>query len=372
MVAWRQRNSSPAAAGTAGVHVSADIANATGRYLRATHDEQFETECGVEILVETARLFAGLGHHDVNGHFRIDGITGPDEYTAVVNNNIFTNLAAQQNLRDAVAAVHRRPDLAQQFGVTNAESAHWEACADDMVMPYDEALGVHQQCEAFTLLGAWDFEASRGKYPLLLNYPYYELYRKQVVKQADLVFAMYLFGESFTPEQKLRNFDYYYPLTVRDSSLSACCEAVTAAEVGYPDLSYDLLVESVFTDLHDLHDNVASGLHIAALAGAWMDCVAGFGGMRDFGGNITFAPRLPTRLDYLSFRMTVRDSKMLVAIDKSSATYRLLSGPDIDLAHHGDKFTLTEGTPVTMSIPEIALREPPKAPPGCEPYRRQM
>ena len=193
--------------------------------MRATGDEQFETECGVELLVETARLFAGLGHHDVNGRFRIDGVTGPDEYTAVVNNNTFTNLAAQQNLRDAVAAVHRRPDLAEQFGVTTAEAAHWEACADDMTIPFDEALGVHQQCEAFTLLGAWDFAASVGKYPLLLNYPYYDLYRKQVVKQADLVFATYLFGDAFTPEQKLRNFDYYYPLTVRDSSLSACCEA---------------------------------------------------------------------------------------------------------------------------------------------------
>ena len=174
-----------------------------------------------------------------------------------------------------------------------------------------------------------------------------------------------------TPEQKLRNFDYSYPLTVRDSSLSACCEAVTAAEVGYPDLAYDLLAESVFTDLHDLHTNVSSGLHIAALAGAWTDCVAGFGGMRDFGGNITFAPRLPKRLTYMSFRMIIRDSKIVVAVDKDNATYRLLSGPPIDLAHHGEKFTL-EAAPMTMHIPELEYREPPKAPPGCEPYRREI
>ena len=299
-------------------------------------------------------------------------MTGPDEYTAVVNNNVFTNLAAQLALRDGVAWVHRRPDLAQKYGVTNAEAAHWESCADDMTIPYDDALGVHQQCEAFTLLGAWDFAASVGKYPLLLNYPYYDLYRKQVVKQADLVFAMYMFGRAFTEEQKLRNFDYYYPLTVRDSSLSACCEAVTAAEVGYLDLSYDLLAESVFTDLHDLHSNVSSGLHIAALAGAWMDCVAGFGGMRDFGGHITFAPRLPPRLTYMSFRMTVRDSKIVVAVDKKTATYRLLSGPKIDLAHHGEKFTLTAEHPVTRDIAEIEHREPPKAPVGCEPYHRAV
>lgn len=357
-------------AGTAGVHVSADIAVATGRYLRATDDEKFEAECGVELLVEVARLFAGLGHHDVNGKFRIDGVTGPDEYTAIVNNNVFTNLAAQQALRDAVAVVNRRPEIAAELGVTEWETAHWETCADDMTIPYDDALGVHQQSESFTLLGAWDFEASRGRYPLLLNYPYYDLYRKQVVKQADLVFAMYLRGDVFTDEQKLRNFDYYYPLTVRDSSLSACCEAVTAAEVGYLDLAFDLMVESVFTDLHDLHNNVSSGLHIAALAGAWTDCVAGFGGMRDFNGNITFAPRLPRQLTYMSFRMVVRDSRIVVAIDPTNATYRLLSGPPIDLAHHGEKFTLGEA-PVVKEIPPLVEMTPPAAPPDCEPYRRE-
>ncbi|AVL99805.1 family 65 glycosyl hydrolase [Gordonia iterans] len=357
-------------AGTAGVHVSADIANATGRYLRATNDEAFEVECGVELLVEVARFFAGFGHHDVNGDFRIDGVTGPDEYTAIINNNVFTNLAAQQAFRDAVAVVHRQPAVARDLGVSNAEIKHWTACADSMTIPYDHDLGVHQQCEAFTLLDKWDFEGTKGRYPLLLNFPYFDLYRKQVVKQADLVFATYMFGDSFTPEEKRAIFDYYYPITVRDSSLSACCEAVTAAEVGYLDLAYDLLCESVFTDLHDLHNNVSSGLHIAALAGAWTDCVAGFGGMRDFGGNITFAPRLPERLNYMSFRMLVRESRIIVAVDKTKATYRLLDGPPIELAHHGEKFTLSDD-PVILPIEPIESGRPPQAPTGCAPYRRE-
>ncbi|GAA3969226.1 glycosyl hydrolase family 65 protein [Gordonia caeni] len=357
-------------AGTAGVHVSADIANATGRYLRATNDEAFEVECGVELLVEVARFFAGFGHHDVDGNFRIDGVTGPDEYTAIINNNVFTNLAAQQALRDAVTVVHRQPAVARELGVTDEEVEHWTSCADHMSIPYDSAAGVHQQCEAFTLLDEWDFESSRDRYPLLLNYPYFDLYRKQVVKQADLVFASYLFGDSFTLDEKRAIFDYYYPITVRDSSLSACCEAVAAAEVGYLDLAYDLMCESVFTDLHDLHNNVSSGLHIAALAGAWTDCVAGFGGMRDFGGNITFAPHLPSRLNYMSFRMVVRESRIVVAIDKEQATYRLLDGPPIELAHYGENFTLSD-TPVTKPIPEPTAGEPPTAPVACEPYRRE-
>lgn len=356
-------------AGTAGVHVSADIANATGRYLRATNDEAFEVECGVELLVEVARFFAGFGHHDRSGKFRIDGVTGPDEYTAIINNNIFTNLAAQQALRDAVAVVHRQPAVARELGVTEKETTFWTSCADNMTLPYDEAAGVYQQCEAFTLLDKWDFTASQGHYPLLLNYPYFDLYRKQVVKQADLVFATYLFGDTFTADEKRAIFDYYYPITVRDSSLSATCEAVTAAEVGYLDLAYDLMCESVFTDLHDLHNNVSSGLHIAALAGAWTDCVAGFGGMRDFGGVITFAPRLPSRLNTMSFRMVVRESRIGVLVDKEQATYRLLDGPPIELAHHGEHFTLTD-TPVTKAIGPLEAGTPPAAPIGCEPYRR--
>lgn len=372
MFPWRSINGDECSgywpAGTAAVHITADIANATARYLAATRDTQFETECGVELLVEGARLWAQMGHqHD--GVFRIDGVTGPDEYTAAANNNIFTNLAAQQNLRDAAAACQRRPDIATQLGVDAAELANWLRCADRMHIPYDEARGVHQQSDEFTHLAPWDFEGSVDHYPLLLNYPYYDLYRKQVVKQADLVLAMYLRGDAFTPDQKLRNFDYYEPLTVRDSSLSACCQALIAAEVGYLDLAYDYLIETVFTDLHDLHDNVSSGLHIAALAGAWIDCVAGFGGMRDYGGQLTFAPRLPGKLNRLSFRMVVHDSKILVAISHDSATYRLLSGEPIALAHHGQDFLLGE-RPITLAIPKIAYRKPPAQPPGREPYRR--
>ncbi|MDH6247196.1 glycosyl hydrolase family 65 protein [Mycobacterium sp. OTB74] len=372
MFPWRSINGDECSgywlAGTAAVHITADIANATARYLAATRDRQFETQCGVELLVESARLFAKLGHHD-DDVFHIDGVTGPDEYTAAVNDNVFTNLVAQQNLLDAVAACKRRPDVAAQLNVDAPEVANWQRCAEHMAIPYDERRAVHEQSEAFTRSAPWDFEASVGKYPLLLNYPYYDLYRKKVVKQADLVLAMYLRGDAFTPEEKQRNFDYYEELTVRDSSLSACCQAVIAAEVGYPDLAYDYLVETVFTDLDDLYENVSSGLHIAALAGAWIDCVAGFGGMRDYGGQITFAPRLPSKLNYLSFRMVIRQSKIVVAIDDDKVTYRLLNGEPIELAHHGDSFLLAQ-RPVTLPVPKIANRTPPAQPKGREPYRR--
>jgi alpha,alpha-trehalose phosphorylase len=188
----------------------------------AADDTQFEREVGLPLLVATARLWCSLGHYDVRGQFRINGVTGPDEYSAFANNNVCTNLMARRNLRAAADATIRHFDQAQQLSVTVDEAASWRAAAEAMFVPYDERLGVHPQSAGFTDF-AWDFTATGPeRYPLLLHFPYFDLYRRQVVKQADLVLAMYLCGDAFTPDQKARNFAYYEPLTVRDSSLSAC------------------------------------------------------------------------------------------------------------------------------------------------------
>ncbi len=289
-------------AGTAAFHVSADVADAVVRYLDVTGDEDFERDAGLELLVETARLWLSLGHHDPGGGFRIDGVTGPDEYSAVADNNVFTNLMAQRNLLAAADAVERSPDRARELGVGDGEVEEWRRAGGEVRLPYDERLGVHEQSDEFTRHAEWDFEASADRYPLLLHFPYFELYRKQVVKQPDLVLAMHLRGDAFTDEQKLRNFDYYERRTVRDSSLSACTQAVMAAEVGYVELAYDYLAEAALVDLDNLNQNTRDGLHIASLAGSWMACVAGLGGMRDFGGRLTFAPRLPQDLDAARLR----------------------------------------------------------------------
>ena len=229
-------------AGTASFHINADIANAVVRYLDATGDGDFEREVAVELLVQTARLWRGLGHHDHDGRFRIDGVTGPDEYSAVADNNVYTNLMAQQNLRSAADIAARHGERAEQLGVTADELHAWREAADAMTIPYDERLGVHPQSEGFTDHAVWDFAGvPPDHYPLFLHYPYLDLYRKQVVKQADLVLAMHLQGHAFTPEQKERNFRYYEALTVRDSSLSACTQSVMAAEVGHLELAHDYL-----------------------------------------------------------------------------------------------------------------------------------
>jgi alpha,alpha-trehalose phosphorylase len=356
-------------AGTAAFHINADIADAVIRYVAATGDVEFERQVGLELLAQTARLWRSLGHHDASGRFRIDGVTGPDEYSAIADNNVYTNLMAERNLRAAADTAERHPDRATQLGIADEEMASWRDAAGDMLIPYDEALGVHPQAEGFTTHQVWDFDRTPvDNYPLFLHYPYFDLYRKQVVKQADLVLALHLRGDAFTPEEKARNFEYYERLTVRDSSLSACTQAVIAAEVGHLGLAFDYLREAAFMDLADYEHNTRDGLHLAALAGSWIALVAGFGGLRDQESTIHFAPRLPEGLTGLTFSLAVRGRRLRVRVAASAATYSLVDGEPLGLFHDGQHFTVTAGTPVMRSIPPAAPKPRPGQPAGRRPH----
>jgi alpha,alpha-trehalose phosphorylase len=375
--AWRtihgEQCSSYWPAGTAAVHINADIADAVIRYIDATGDAAFEERIGLELLTETARLWSSLGHHDAQGRFRIDGVTGPDEYSAIADNNIYTNLMAQQNLVAAAEAAARHPERAQALGVDEEETAAWRDAAKAIYIPYDVTLGVHPQSEGFTAHQVWDFAATAPEqYPLLLHFAYFDLYRKQVVKQADLVLAMYRRHDAFTPEEKARNFAYYEALTVRDSSVSACIQAVMAAEVGQLRLAEDYLAEAARIDLDELEHNTRDGLHMAALAGTGIALVAGLGGMRERDGSLIFAPRLPEALSRLVFKVSRRGRRLEVDVGPSSATYSLLHGEPIGIAHHGQPISVSLGHPVTCPISPASAGSPtPTQPSGREPARRR-
>jgi alpha,alpha-trehalose phosphorylase len=258
-------------------------------------------------------------------------------------------------------------DEAGALGVTTEEAAAWRDAAAAMTIPYDERLGVHPQAEAFTDHARWDFENTPpDKYPLLLHYPYFELYRTQVVKQADLVLAMQLRSDAFTPEQKARNFYYYEALTVRDSSLSACTQSVIAAEVGQLDLAHAYLAEAALMDLYDVQRNTRDGLHMASLAGAWTALVAGFGGMRRQDDTLAFSPRLSDGMSKLTFRLRYRGRRLCVTISRNKARYELLEGDPMPLLHHGEQLML-EDKPVVRDVPPVTPGPPPHQPPGREP-----
>ena len=356
-------------AGTAAIHINADIADAVRRYLAATEDEAFEEGPALDILVGTARLWRSVGHHEARGGFRIDGVTGPDEYHALGDNNVYTNLMAARNLRTAAELAVRHPQRAAELGVDEEEIASWRDAANAVVIPYDEEMRITSQAESFTRYRHWPFdETPADEYPLLLHYPYFLLYTSQVIKQADLVLALWLCGDHFDAEQKARDFDYYERITVRDSSLSACIQGIVAAEVGHLGLAFDYFAETSFIDLRDLALNTKDGVHLAALSGSWLVAVAGFGGMRDHGELLSFAPRLPHRLTRLAFRLTYRGRRLRVEVNGGgSARYELLQGEPLELLHHGEPFTLSADEPQELAVPPIPPRPAPPQPATRQP-----
>jgi alpha,alpha-trehalose phosphorylase len=345
------------AAGTAAYHINADIAYAMRKYALATLDADFVRRGAVDVLVETARMWRALGNFSdrKGGAFCIHNVTGPDEYTAVVDNNCFTNMMARQNLRLATRTVNLirifHPEdyarLVERTGLHESELVEWTRASESMYLPVDEETGIHPQDDSFLDKPRWDCAATPAEdYPLLLHYHPLTLYRHQVLKQADVVMAMFLLGQDFSVEEKRRNFDYYDPLTTRDSSLSSCVQSIVATEIGYEDRAMEYFAEAVLVDLADLGGNVTDGVHIASAGGVWMALVYGFGGMRDYDGDLDFHPRLPAAWARLRFPLIWRDRRIEVDLRPGEATYRLLDGPALTLRHEGAPIELAPGAPV--------------------------
>jgi alpha,alpha-trehalose phosphorylase len=330
------------AAGTAQYHINAAVVLALRRYLEASGDIDFLSHEGAEMLVETARLWADLGFYSQNGarSFHIHRVTGPDEYTTVVNDNCYTNVMARFNLRYAARTVRFlaewNPDafekLRRDTDLDLDELDAWDAAADAMFIPFDDELGIHPQDSEFLDLEPWDWETTPpDHFPLLLHYHPLVIYRHQVLKQADVVLAMFLRSERFSIEQKRRNFDFYDPITTGDSSLSACVQAIVAAEVGYDDLALEYFTRSLYLDLCDSHGNTADGVHVANAGGVWAGIVHGFAGMVEQGNHIEFSPRLPTAWDGLTFHLLRHGSRLRVDVDPDGVTLTVLSGSGIPI-----------------------------------------
>ena len=364
---WRTINGDEAsayyAASTAQYHINADIVYALRKYVDVTGDVTFLHECGAEILVETARLWVSLGYYNFHrdAQFCIAGVTGPDEYTAIVNNNYFTNLMARENLRYAAATVRRLTDdspaayarLVRATDLEVEEIEEWERAANHMFLPYDPNLGIHLQDDSFIDKPIWDFLRTPAEhYPLLLHYHPLNLYRHQVIKQADIMLAMFLLGHEFSIEEKRRNFDYYDPLTTHDSSLSVCIQSVIANEIGERDKALEYFHFAATMDMSDVGGNVKNGAHIASIGGTWLALVYGFGGLRDWGGKLCFQPRLPAAWQGLRFHLEARGSRLSVEAGHERTRYTLLKGPPIALQHRGLTVHLTPDAPM-VEVEEV-------------------
>ena len=341
---WRTINGREASAyyeaGTAQYHIDADIAHALTRYVAATGDEEFMTGGGLDILVQTARMWASRGFWGDDGYWHVHYVTGPDEYTALVNDNLFTNLMARNNLHEAAAAVEKwGGDLANQIA---DELVRWRHIADGVFVPYDPHRGIYPQNAGFLQLEPWDLSGIPPEnFPLLLHYHPLSIYRHQVIKQADVVLAQILCPDDFTPQQKLANFDFYDSITTGDSTLSAVPQAIGAAEVGHLDLAVEYLMQAAYVDLADLHKNAYYGVHLAVAAGVWNALVMGFGGMRDNCGHLSLWPRLPDGWAHLKFSLLVRGSQLRVEIEPDQVRLSVSGATPIDLTVWGHSVTVT-------------------------------
>jgi alpha,alpha-trehalose phosphorylase len=348
-------------AGTAQFHLNADIAYAIRRYVDVRGDDRFLLEVGAEMLVETARMWVDLGFYGDDGRFHIHGVTGPDEYTAMVDDNAYTNLMARLNLRYAAATIRRLQadnpadlaGLAAELALESIELVEWDRAADQMYVPNDPVRGITPQDATFLSHERWDFSrTSSSTLPLLLRHHPLTMYRRQVLKQADVVMAMFLLGNEFSAEQKRRNFEYYDPITTGDSSLSASIQSVVASEIGAVDAACEYLDLALLMDLADVAGNASDGVHIASAAGGWMALVFGFGGVRDFDGRLTFDPHLPRRFTSLAFSLRFHDRQLRIRLDHTEERYLLEDGEPLRVTIRGRSQVLTAGEPVCLPMTE--------------------
>jgi alpha,alpha-trehalose phosphorylase len=361
---WRTINGQEASAffqaGTAQYHINADIAYAIRRYVQVRGDPGFLAEVGAEMLVETARLWEDLGFYAEDGDFHIHGVTGPDEYTTVVDDNAYTNVMARLNLSFAAEAVRwlesERPEihaaLAAEIDLRPEEVTNWKRAAAAMHVPFDERRGIHPQDARFLDREPWDLDATPPEhFPLLLHYHPLDLYRHQVIKQADVVLAMFLVGEEFSADQKRANFAYYDRLTTGDSSLSAAVQSIVAAEVGEEAAALRYFRRALLMDLADVAGNASDGVHIAAAAGVWQALVFGFGGVRDIEGELDISPRLPQPWQLLEFSLRVRDRQLRIRLTHGSERYLLESGASLALVVRGERVVLEPGRAFALEGP---------------------
>ncbi|HLV11074.1 MAG TPA: beta-phosphoglucomutase [Trueperaceae bacterium] len=350
-------------AGTAQVHIDGDVVLAMRRYVEATGDVGLLWDGAVDVVFECARFYAGYGAVGRDGRFHLHTVTGPDEYTALVDDNHFTNKLVRETLRYAVELAAELPRLDAErwerakarLGVTDAEVARWAELAELVHLPVDPSLGVTPQDASFLSKPEWPWdEVPPERYPLLLHYHYLDIYRHQVLKQADTLLAHTLLPEDVPRWQLRRDVAYYAPRTTHDSSLSACTHAVAYAELGDVETAARFFDATARVDLDDTHGNADHGVHVAAMGGTYLGLLDGFAGYRVQGGRMSFRPRLPRRWRRLAFRLNWRGSRVRVDVRRDVTRYELLSGRPVELLHRGRVVTLAHGDRVAVPTgPEL-------------------
>ena len=349
--------------GTAAYHINADIAYAIISYYLTTGDIDFILETGEEILIETSRLWMDLGNYNSQGQFVLNDVTGPDEYTCMVNNNYYTNCAAKYNLQWTVKLYNKLSEegksleLTKKLSITKEELAAMSEAAEKMFLPFDETLGINPQDDSFLDKPMWDFKNTpKSDYPLLLHYHPLHLYRYQVCKQADTVLAHFMFEEMQSIDVMKKSYEYYEKITTHDSSLSTCVFSIVASRLGMSDKGYEYFGDSAKLDLENRHNNTKDGIHTANMGGCYMAVVNGFAGLRIREDGLFLAPLLPDKWDGYCFNIVYMGRLLEVSINPASVDVTLLDGDDIEVNVYGKSYKLDHnGISVKLKKNRIAV-----------------
>ncbi|MFW6022874.1 MAG: glycoside hydrolase family 65 protein [Halanaerobiaceae bacterium] len=357
---WRTINGDEASAffmgSTVQFHINADIAYAIHQYYHATEDKDFLYNYGVEILIETARMWASRGCYIpfLDDKYCFNEVCGPDEYKPGVSNNAYTNYMAQFNLEYAIEIVEmlseEEPELyrelAERLNFDRTEILKWRTLVKDIYLPYNEEMGVLPQDDSFLFKDEIDIDAlDDTEFPLVSNWHPLTIWRFQVIKQADVILLMFLLGEKFTLEEKKANYDYYEPKTTHDSSLSSSIYSIIAAEIGYYNEAYNYFIQTVRLDLDDFNENTWQGLHIAAMGSAWLSLVQGFAGMRNYNGKLHFLPYLPDEWESYEFKIVFKGNQLKIRVEKEKVYYNLINGSGLKIYHNGLEIEITPEQP---------------------------
>ncbi len=333
--------------GTAAYHINGAISSAIVSYYLATGDVDYILKEGEEILIETARLWLDTGNYDRKGRFVINEVTGPDEYTCMVDNNYYTNACAAHGMKWAVRLMKElegepaMAELRSRLGVTDEELAEIQRAADAMYLPYDEELGISPQDDSFLQKPIWDIAATpREEFPLLLHYHPLHLYRYQVCKQADTVLAHFLFPENADKQTMEKSYRYYEKITTHDSSLSTCVFSMQASRLGLHEEAEKYFGDSAKLDLYNLHKNTGDGVHTANMGGAYMAIVYGFAGVKITADGISIDPFVPKKLKGYSFSFIYRGRHIRLEVREGLMAVTLMDGDGFELCHDGEKFSI--------------------------------
>ena len=345
--------------GSAAYHINADIAYACVNYYLTTGDLDFMAETGAEILIETARLWMDLGNYNPDGKFVLNAVTGPDEYTCMINNNYYTNVAAKYNLNWA-AKIYRlleekglTGELDRKLCIGKNEPDDFIAAADKMLLLYDERLGINPQDDSFLSKPVWNLEETpKNQFPLLLHYHPLCLYRYQVCKQADTVLAYFMFENEQSAEVMKRSYEYYEKITTHDSSLSTCVFSIVAGRLGMKEKAYSYFGDSAKLDLMNTHNNTKHGIHTANMGGCYMAIVNGFAALRIDEDGVSLAPFVPGDWTGYRFKFVYKGSLIKVSVNTGEVTVELLRGDEITIGLYDKKYELNKTAKVVVKVEE--------------------